>query len=109
MMKLKTISNIKEYDDIIENNEKIIIYWNTLFCPDCFISRRFMPALVNDFKDYNFYKIDKNANLELAKHLNVYGVPSFLVFLKSKEIGRLVNKQRKSYLEVKEFIQNTIS
>ena len=109
MKTLPKINNMEEYDNVIENNDKVIIYWNTKWCPDCFVSRRFMPIIVNDFEDFEFYQIEKNQNLELAAHLNIYGVPSFLVFVKGVEVGRLVNKRRKSYNEVKEFIQNTIS
>ena len=109
MNKMNKIENMEQYYDIIEENEKVIIYWNTLICPDCFVSRRFMPELITDFKDFNFYKIEKNSNLELAKHLNIYGVPSFLIFVNNEEIGRFVNKKRKSYQEVKDFIIKTIS
>lgn len=106
---MNKIKNMEQYYKIIEDNPKVIIYWNTFLCPDCFVSRRFLPDLINDFKEFTFYKIEKNANLELAKHLNIYGVPSFLIFVNNEEIGRLVNKQRKSYQEVKEFIEKTIS
>ena len=106
---MNKINNIDEFYQIIENNEKVIIYWNTLICPDCFVSRRFLPRLIDDFPDYIFYKIDKNHNLDIAKHLNVYGVPSFLIYEDNNEIGRLVNKNRKTYIEVKEFILDTIN
>lgn len=47
--------------------------------------------------------------LDLAKHLEIYGIPSFLVFKDHDEVGRLVNKLRKSYKEVKTFIENVIT
>ena len=105
---MNKINNIEEFYNIVENKEKVIVYWNTLLCPDCFVSRRFLPKLMEDFPGYEFYKVEKNSMLELAKHLNIYGVPSFLVFHNNEEIGRLVNKLRKSYEEVKDFIQDTI-
>ncbi len=106
---MKKIKNMEEYYNVIKNNDNVIVYWNTFWCPDCFVSRRFLPKLIEDFGAFEFYTIDKNANLELAKHLNIYGVPSFLIFKNNKEIGRLVNKQRKTYDEVKGFIKDIIN
>ena len=106
---MNKINNIEEFYKITESDKLVIFYWNTLFCPDCFVSRRFLPKLVEEFNEFEFCTIDKNSNLELAKHLNIYGVPSFLIFKSSEEIGRLVNKKRKTHKEVKEFIQDVIN
>jgi len=101
--------NLKEFYNAVEEHEKVIIYWYTKWCPDCFISGTYLKRLEKDFTEYKFFKIDRDGFLELAKHLEIYGIPSFLVFNDGDEIGRLVNKKRKTYLEVKTFIEGVIS
>lgn len=93
---------------MIENEEKVILYFYTTFCPDCIILKPFLSRLESDFPNYTFYSLNRDKHLELAKHLEIYGIPSFLVFENGNETGRLVNKLRKSYIEVKTFIESTI-
>ena len=106
---MKKIENMEGFYKITENNKLSVFYWSTKWCPDCFFSKRFLPMLEKDFEEIEFYSIDKNAHLELARHLNIFGVPSFLIYENNDEVSRLVNKQRKSYKEVKEFINESIS
>lgn len=106
MTKLK---NLKDFYEVIESNEKIIVYWYTVFCPDCIMMKASLGKLEKDFPEYKFYSINRDKLINLAKHLEIYGIPSFLVFDNGDETGRLVNKLRKSYKEVKTFIDNTIS
>jgi thiol-disulfide isomerase/thioredoxin len=65
--------------------------------------------LETEFKDVLFYSFNKDKNIKLAKHLNIYEVPSFIIYKNGDEITRLVNKNRKSYQEVREFILESIN
>lgn len=102
------IKSMKEYYEIIENNNKVIIYWYTRWCPDCFVMRPVLPKLEKDFSDYLFYSVNRDMDIELAKHLNIYGIPSFLIYHDGDILDRFVDKRRKSYLQVKDFITNAI-
>ncbi|WP_164475136.1 thioredoxin family protein, partial [Levilactobacillus brevis] len=62
-----------------------------------------------EFKDYTFISVDRDENTELAQELNIFGIPSFVIFRDGQEIGRLVNKDRKTKEEVENFITNTIN
>lgn len=105
---MKKIKNIEEFYKAIEENEKTIVYFYTDWCPDCYMAEPYIPQLEEDFSEYLFYSFDRDSSIELAKHLQIYGIPSFIVFQNGDEIGRLVNKYRKSYKEVKKFIETTI-
>lgn len=105
---MNKIKSLKEYYEVIESNELVIIYWYTKFCPDCFIMKAALPRLEKDFTEYKFYSVNRDMDIELAKHLNIFGIPSFLIYKKGEELGRFVDKRRKSYLQVKEFITNVI-
>jgi len=108
MTKLDKIKNLKEYYDVIENNEFVIIYWYTRLCPDCFVMKAALPRLEKDFDNYKFYAVNRNMDIDLAKHLNIFGIPSFLIYKKGEEIDRFVDKRSKSYIQVNEFITNAI-
>lgn len=103
------IENLEEYYKIIESKEKIIIYWYTKWCPDCFAIKPHIPRLESEFKEYMFYSIDRDMDIELAKHLNIFGIPSFLIYRDGEEIGRFVDKNRKSYEQVKDFILKVVN
>ena len=106
---LKKLKDLKQFYDVVESNEKVVIYWYTFWCPDCFAMKRHLGKLENDFPEFTFYIVNRDKFIDLAKHLEIYGIPSFLVFDDGDEIGRLVNKLKKSYDEIKSFILNTIT
>lgn len=105
---MNSIKSLKEYYEVIENNDLVIIYWYTRWCPDCFVMKSALPRLEKEFIELKFFSINRDMDIELAKHLNIYGVPSFLIYRKGEEIDRFVDKRRKSYLQVREFINNVI-
>ena len=54
--------------------------------------------------DYRFIQVDRDAYLDLAKEWDVYGIPSLVVLEKGQEIGRLVNRDRKTKGQINEFL-----
>lgn len=105
---MKTISNTKEFYSIAESNEISVVYFYANWCPDCFQVKPFLPRLESDYPNITFYQMNRDDDIDLARHLEIYGIPSFLVFKNGEELGRYVDKFRKSYIQVKEFIDDTI-
>lgn len=108
LRKMKQINNIKEFYQVIEEHETVLVYWFTKWCPDCFVMKPHLPKLEKEYSNIVFYKMNRDADIELAKHLEIWGIPSFTLYRNQDEIGRLVNKRRKTYNEVKEFIDNSL-
>ncbi len=106
---MKKISTLKEFYNAIETHDEVVTYWHTKWCPDCLVIKPHLPRLESEFADIVFLDIDRDELIDLAKHLEVYGIPSFIAFSQGEEVNRLVNKQRKSYDEVKTFIQNSLT
>lgn len=100
---MKSIHNVKEFYDVIENRPRVITYWYTKWCPDCFAIKPHLARLELDFPDYEFYSMDRDVDIDLARHLEIFGIPSFIVFKDGDEIGRYVDKYRKTYIQVKTF------
>ncbi|MBH1095742.1 thioredoxin family protein, partial [Enterococcus faecium] len=43
-----------------------------------------------------------------AAEWNIFGIPSFVVIQDGKELGRLVNKDRKTKQEIESFLESVI-
>ena len=104
---MKRLPQLKE-DQLIETigNGKVVLFFTADWCPDCRFIKPAMPEIEQDFSDYTFYEVDRDENIDLAAELNVFGIPSFIVYDNGKEIGRFVNKDRKTQQQVEDFLNN---
>ena len=85
---------------------KYVLFFSADWCPDCHFIAPAMPAIEQDFSDYTFIHVDRDQNLNLAADLNIFGIPSFVAYEDGKEVGRLVNKDRKTKQQVEDFLSN---
>lgn len=85
---------------------KYILFFSADWCPDCSFIKPAMPEIEAEYKDYNFLAVDRDENIDLAADLGVMGIPSFVAFNNGEEIGRFVNKDRKTKKQVEEFIDS---
>lgn len=104
---MKRLPQLKE-DQLIETigNGKVVLFFTADWCPDCRFIKPAMPEIEQEFSDYTFYEVDRDENIDLAAELNVFGIPSFIVYDNGKEIGRFVNKDRKTKQQVEDFLNN---
>ena len=104
---MKRLPQLTE-DQLIETigNGKVVLFFTADWCPDCRFIKPAMPEIEQDFSDYTFYEVDRDENIDLAAELNVFGIPSFIVYDNGKEIGRFVNKDRKTKQQVEDFLNN---
>lgn len=105
---MKILNSIEEFYNAVEQEGKTVVYFYTKWCPDCIVLIPRLSKLVDAFEDITFYKMNRDTDIALSKHLNIFGIPSFLVYEKGELLGSLVNKKRKSYGEITTFIENTI-
>jgi thiol-disulfide isomerase/thioredoxin len=105
---MKKINSIEEFYQVIEGNGTKFIYFYTNWCPDCFVIKPHLPRLEDEYKDIEFYMMDRDVDIDLARHLNIFGIPSFLMYKDGVEADRFVSKKRKTYIEVKGFIDSVI-
>ena len=105
-----TMEQIKELTDEklanITQNGRVVVEFSADWCPDCRFLEPFMPTIEQDFADAKFYNVDRDESIDLAKKLNIMGIPSFVVYQDGQEIGRLVNKDRKTKKEVEDFLRS---
>lgn len=90
----------------ITKDGRVVLEFSATWCPDCRFLDPFLPQIEADFSEAKFYKIDRDGSIDLAKKLNIMGIPSFVVYQDGQEIGRLVNKDRKTKEEVETFLRS---
>ncbi|WEG12871.1 thioredoxin family protein [Pullulanibacillus sp. KACC 23026] len=102
---MNKLESINQYEDII-NQERVILMFSADWCPDCRFIEPFLPELESENSRFTFYYVDRDQFIDLCSDLNVFGIPSFVAFNQGKEMGRLVNKDRKTKDEVQAFINS---
>lgn len=88
------------------NDGQYVLFFSADWCPDCQFIKPALPEIERDFPSYHFLAVDRDENIDLAAELNIFGIPSFVVYRDGKEIGRLVNKDRKTKQQVEDFLRN---
>ncbi|MBO9131233.1 thioredoxin family protein [Bacillus sp. 165] len=102
---MKKIESVEQFHEI-KQEENVIFLFSADWCPDCRFIDPFMPEVIEKYKDCSFYYIDRDKFIDLCIELDVFGIPSFIAYNKGSEIGRYVNKDRKTQEEIEEFIEN---
>ena len=97
----------KSYEEIAGYVEagKNVFFFTADWCGDCVYIKPAMPEIEAEFPEFTFVQIDRDEYLELCQKWNIMGIPSFIVLEDGQELGRLVNKLRKTKTEIVEFLQ----
>lgn len=85
---------------------KYVLFFDADWCPDCQFIKPAMPEIEKDFPEYTFLEVNRDEQIDLAAELNIFGIPSFIVYDHGKEIGRFVDKNRKTKQQVEDFLRN---
>ncbi|GAW98402.1 thioredoxin family protein [Secundilactobacillus mixtipabuli] len=102
MEKLPKMSKDQLLEKIKEG--RYMLFFSATWCPDCAFIKPSMPAIEAEYPDFKFLSVDRDENIDLAVELNVLGIPSFIAYNNGEEIGRFVNKDRKTKQQVEDFI-----
>lgn len=96
--------NLEELASYVNDGEKTVFFFTADWCEDCRFINPFLPEIEAENPDYRFIQVDRDAYLDLAKEWDIYGIPSLVVLEKGQEIGRLVNRDRKTKGQINEFL-----
>ena len=102
------IKNREHFDSIIVSEKPVCVLFTADWCPDCVVIKPVMPELEETFaSSHDFVSINRDPFMDLCGELNVFGIPSFIVFKAGKEVGRFVSKDRKTKDEIEDFLRRT--
>lgn len=85
---------------------KTVLFFTASWCGDCKFIKPQFPAIEADYPATKFVEVDTDASMDLAQELNIFGIPSLVVFNEGQEVGRLVNKNRKTKAEIEDFLNS---
>lgn len=97
--------NAEQLPEYVKDGQAVLMF-TAGWCPDCQFIKPAMPEIEKDFADFKFYSVDRDENMDLAVALNIMGIPSFVAYRDGQEIGRFVNKDRKTKQQVEDFLRN---
>ena len=81
-----------------------VFFFTADWCGDCSFIKPAMPEIEAAHPEYTFIEVDRDVYIDVAIEWGIMGIPSFVVIEDGKEIGRLVNKLRKTKEEVNAFL-----
>ena len=97
-------NNYEELAACLEGEGKIVLFFTADWCPDCQFIYPALPEIEAAFADLTFVRVDRDDYMALGQKWDIFGIPSFVVLEKGQEIGRFVDKNRKSKTEITSFL-----
>ena len=96
--------SIEELANLVEQDGKKVLLFVADWCGDCRYIYPALPEIEETNSEFTFIRVDRDEYMELAKLWDVYGIPSLIVLDKDKEIGRFVNRDRKTKAQINDFL-----
>jgi thiol-disulfide isomerase/thioredoxin len=103
-MEMKKLTSMEEFETL-KDSGKTVFMFSADWCPDCRFIDPFLPEIEADFTEYTFVYVDRDEFIDLCSDLDIFGIPSFIVFKEGNELGRFVSKDRKTKEEIETFLK----
>lgn len=103
-MEMKKLTSMEEFETL-KDSGKTVFMFSADWCPDCRFIDPFLPEIEADFTEYTFVYVDRDEFIDLCSNLDIFGIPSFIVFKEGNELGRFVSKDRKTKEEIENFLK----
>jgi thiol-disulfide isomerase/thioredoxin len=101
---MENIKSTEQFKESIKSGVTIAVF-SADWCPDCVVIKPILPEIEKEFSSYQFVYADRDELIELCQELDIFGIPSFLAFKDGEEIGRYVNKERKTKEQIVSFLE----
>ncbi|WP_156018464.1 thioredoxin family protein [Streptococcus ruminantium] len=97
-------TTLEEVVQLIEDGKPTVFLFVTTWCGDCRYIKPHLPAIEAEFPDLTFVQLDRDDFMSLAQQWAILGIPSLVVLKNGQEIGRFVDKNRKTKEEIINFL-----
>ena len=102
------VINSEEFNNLVENTEGIaVVDFFSTWCGPCKMLAPVFQEVGNEFEEKaDFYKVDIDESLDIARQFSVSTVPTVIIFRNGEPIERLVGFMPKENLaaKIKEYI-----
>ena len=96
--------SMEELASYVEHKEKTVFFFTADWCGDCGFIKPFLPEIEAENPDFTFVEVDRDQYMAVAQKWDVYGIPSLVVVEDGREIGRYVNRDRKTKSQINDFL-----
>ena len=102
------VINSEQFNNLVENTEGIaVVDFFATWCGPCKMLAPVFQEVGNEFEEKaDFYKVDIDESLDIARQFSVSTVPTVIIFRNGEPIERLVGFMPKENLaaKIKEYI-----
>lgn len=103
---MKKLTQAEDLAQVLARSGQQAFLFTADWCGDCQFIYPVLDQLEAENPQVTFTQVDRDQFVELAQAWDIYGIPSLVVTENGQEIGRLVNRQRKTKEELTQFLQN---
>lgn len=103
-MKMKQITTIEQFNEIISSSKPVIVKFYAGWCPDCTRLNMFIDPIIEEYSQYEWYEINRDDFPDLAEKYQVLGIPSLLIFKDGEKQGHLHSANAKTPQQVTDFL-----
>ncbi|WP_247948103.1 thioredoxin family protein [Streptococcus constellatus] len=101
-------ATIEELATLVNREGKTVFLFTADWCGDCRFLKPLLPEIEAENSDFTFVEVNRDDYMEVAKKWNIYGIPSLVVLENGQEIGRFVNRERKTKMQINEFLAQLV-
>ena len=94
------------YSEKVSNGISVVDFWAE-WCGPCKMLTPILEELNSEMDGVNFYKVDADANTDLAAELQISSIPTVIVYRDGEIIGQ--NLGAKPKVLMRKFIEDTIN
>ncbi len=87
----------------------MVVVFSAQWCADCRVIEPVLPEIEEKYSQLKFFQVDRDQLIDLCQELDIFGIPSFIIYRDGTEIDRFVSKDRKTQAEIESFIDKAIS
>lgn len=102
---MKQLHQLEEVAHQIESGKKTVFVFTADWCGDCRFIKPYLPEIEAEFPEMEFVEIDRDELMPLAQKWAILGIPSFVVIEGGRELGRFVDKNRKTKEQITVFLK----
>lgn len=98
------LKSMEHFHESIQGNGTVLMF-TAGWCPDCVVIEPHLTDIEAAFPELKFIKVNRDDFIDLCQELDIFGIPSFLVYKGGKEAHRFVSKDRKTIEEIVTFLE----
>ncbi|MGE8023062.1 thioredoxin family protein [Staphylococcus pasteuri] len=106
---MESINTTEQFNNTVQNDKPVIVKFEAGWCPDCKAMDKWIDPIVEKFKDYDWYTVNRDELEDVTAENDVMGIPSILVFKNGDKLAHLHSANAKSPEQVESFLDETFS